>query len=251
MKVIIIEDEQLAADKLSRTIGQVDPSIEIQAKLSSVKESVRWLRQNSTDLIFLDIHLSDGISFTIFDELTLNIPVIFTTAYDQYAIKAFQVNSIAYLLKPVRKRDLAASLEKYQSLQKAYNLDISALIASVQGQEPAYRKRFLIRIGDRMRKTEAPEVAFFYAMEKSVFLKTFDSRDYPIDLTLDKLEKELDPALFFRINRKYIINLEAIQSMVAWSKSRVKLTLKPSPSDKADIVVSNERAAGFKQWLDQ
>lgn len=251
MKVIIIEDEQLAADKLSRTIRQVDPSIVIQAKLTSVKESVRWLRQNSTDLIFLDIHLSDGISFTIFDELMLNVPVIFTTAYDQYAIKAFQVNSIAYLLKPVRKRDLAASLEKFQSLQKAYNLDISALITSVQRQEPAYRKRFLIRIGDRMRKIEAPEVAFFYAMEKSVFLKTFDNSDYPVDFTLDKLELELDPALFFRINRKYIINMEAIQSMVAWSKSRVKLTLKPSPSEKADIVVSNEKAAGYKQWLDQ
>jgi len=251
MKVVIIEDEQLAAEKLSRTIQQVDASIEVQAVLPSVKESLRWLRKHQTDLIFLDIHLSDGISFTIFEEISLNVPVIFTTAYDQYAIKAFQVNSIAYLLKPIRKRDLAASLEKYHSLQKAYSLDITGLLDSLQRKEPSYRRRFLIRFGDKMRKIETSEVAYIYAMQKSVFMKTFDNSDFPIEFTLDKLEDDLDPSIFFRINRKFIIHMDAIKSMVAWSKSRVKLTLTPAPDEDIDIVVSNERAAEFKKWLDQ
>lgn len=251
MDVVIIEDEMLAADKLENTLHRIDENIHVMAKIGSVKESARWLAHNSPDLIFLDIHLSDGLSFGIFEKLTLNIPVIFTTAYDQYAIQAFQVNSISYLLKPIRKRDLEVALKKYQTLHRAQNINLDKLLASLQVKEPEYRNRFLIRIGDRMKKIQVHDVAYFYAMEKSVFLKTFDKSDYPLDLTLDKLEQELEPLHFFRINRKYIVNMEAIQSMVAWSKSRVKLHLKPLPEDDQDVVVSAERAGEFKKWLDK
>lgn len=251
MNVVIIEDEKLAADKLENTLHRIDESIHVTAKTGSVKEAVRWLSDNHPDLIFLDIHLSDGLSFAIFEKLTLNIPVIFTTAYDQYAIQAFQVNSISYLLKPIRKRDLEAALNKYQTLHRAQNINMDKLLATLQAKEPEYRNRFLIRIGDRMKKIQVHEVAYFYAMEKSVFLKTFDNSDYPIDLRLDKLTQELEPLQFFRINRKYIVNMEAIQSMVAWSKSRVKLHLTPLPDDDQDVVVSAERAGEFKKWLDK
>jgi|AntRauTorckE6833_2_1112554.scaffolds.fasta_scaffold06248_2 DNA-binding LytR/AlgR family response regulator len=251
MNVVIIEDEKLAAEKLENTLHRIDENIHVMAKIGSVKEAVRWLSDNQPDLIFLDIHLSDGLSFAIFEKLTLNIPVIFTTAYDQYAIQAFQVNSISYLLKPIRKRDLEAALKKYQTLHRAQNINMDKLIAALQAKEPEYRSRFLIRIGERMKKIHVEQVAYFYAMEKSVFLKTFENNDYPIDLTLDKLAQELEPLHFFRINRKYIVNMEAIQSMVAWSKSRVKLHLAPPPDDDQDVVVSSERAGDFKKWLDK
>jgi DNA-binding LytR/AlgR family response regulator len=251
MNVVIIEDEKLAADKLEHTLKRVDESISVMARLASVKESVRWLSANKPDLIFLDIHLSDGLSFGIFEQLSLNIPIIFTTAYDQYAIKAFQVNSISYLLKPIRKRDFEEALRKYKTLQQAQNIDVEKLISSLQNKEQNYRSRFLIRIGDRMKKIPVSDAAYFYASEKAVFIKTFSNNGYPLELTLETLERELDPTLFYRINRKYIVHIEAIESMVAWSKSRVKLNLMPSPDENQEVVVSTDRAPGFKKWLDK
>jgi len=249
MKVLIIEDESFAADKLELMLKEVDPSIHILAKLGSVKESVKWLFQNTADLIFLDIQLSDGISFSIFEQVTINTPIIFTTAFDQYAIKAFQVNSISYLLKPIRKTYLADSLKKYQTLKSAFSIDFNMLLANIQGKEPDYKKRFLIQVGEKIRKIEVTEIAYFYVLDKGIYLRTFQGNNYPVEFTLDKLETILNPQKFFRINRKYMVNIESIANMVAYSRSRVKLELKPKVDEADDAIVSIDRSGEFKKWL--
>ncbi|MEE4215507.1 MAG: LytTR family DNA-binding domain-containing protein [Bacteroidales bacterium] len=251
MKVLIIEDEKLAADKLGEMLKSIEPDIEILAKIGSVKESVKWLMNNSADLIFLDIQLSDGISFNIFEQVMVNTPVIFTTAYDQYAVKAFQLNSIAYLLKPVRKRDLEESLRKFETFKSAFIIDFGSLLAQLKGKKPEYKKRFMIQIGDRIRKVEVSDIACFYSMDRTTFLKTFTNKNYPVDQSLDKLESLLDPEKFFRINRKYIVNMDAIKSMVAYSRGRVKLELDPPADNETDAIVSIERSSGFKKWLNK
>lgn len=249
MKVLIIEDESLAADKLEHMLLEVDPSIKVLAKTGSIKESVKWLMNHSADLIFLDIQLSDGISFSIFEQVVVNTPVIFTTAYDQYAIKAFQLNSIAYLLKPIRKSDLAESLRKFQTLKSAFTIDFDALVTAIQGREPDYKKRFLIQIGEKIKKIEISEIAYFYVLEKGIYLKTFQGNSYPVEFTLDRLETMLSPEKFFRINRKYMVNMDSIANMIAYSRGRIKLELKPKADEEFDAIVSVDRSADFKKWL--
>jgi len=249
MNVLIVEDEILAAEKLEQMLSEVNPSIRILAKTGSIKESVKWLMNHTADLIFLDIQLSDGISFSIFEQVAVNTPVIFTTAYDQYAIKAFQLNSIAYLLKPIRKSDLAESLRKYQTLKSAFSIDFDLLMANIQGREPDYKKRFLIQIGEKIRKIEITEIAYFYVLEKGIYLKTYQGNSYPVDLTLDRLETMLNPERFFRINRKYIVNMDSIANMVAYSRGRIKLELKPKADEEFEAIVSVDRSADFKKWL--
>lgn len=248
MNVLIIEDEELAVQNLELKLRQIDNNINIVGKTGSIKESISWLRNNSADLIFLDIQLSDGLSFSIFEEIQVNTPIIFTTAYDQYAIKAFDLNSISYLLKPIRKKDLEESIKKYKSLKNAFNLDIETLISNYHGEKPNYKKRFLIKIGDKLNKLEVNNIAYLYAMEKSVFAVTFENKTLPMDYSLDLIEDMLNPELFFRVNRKYIVNTNSIKNMIAWSRSRVKLDLHPSSPD--EVVVSVERASDFKKWLD-
>lgn len=249
MNVLIVEDESLAAEKLELMLNEVDPSIKVLAKCSSIKESAKWLMEHTADLIFLDIQLSDGISFSIFEQVTINTPVIFTTAYDQYAIRAFQLNSIAYLLKPIRKSDLAESLRKFQTLKSAFSIDFDALLAGIQGREPEFKKRFLIQIGEKIRKIEVSEIAWFYVLEKGIYLKTFQGNSYPVEFTLDKLETMLNPEKFFRINRKYMVNMDSIANMVAYSRGRIKLELKPKADDEFDAIVSVDRSSDFKKWL--
>jgi len=249
MNVLIIEDEKFAAEKLADMLFEIDPKINVLAKLGSITESVKWLLQNSADLIFLDIQLSDGISFSIFEQVTVNTPVIFTTAYDQYAIKAFQLNSIAYLLKPIRTADLAESLKKFQSLKSAFHIDFETLLANIQGKEPEYKKRFLIQIGEKIRKIEVSETGYFYVLDKGIYLQTFEGKSYPVEYTLDKLETLLNPEQFFRINRKFLVSMDAISKMVAYSRGRVKLELKPKPDDEFDTIVSIDRSSDFKKWL--
>jgi DNA-binding LytR/AlgR family response regulator len=249
MNVIIIEDEKFAAEKLEDMLHEIDPKIKVLAKLGSITESAKWLLQNTADLIFLDIQLSDGISFSIFEQVTVNTPVIFTTAYDQYAIKAFQLNSIAYLLKPIRTSDLAEALKKYDSLKSAFHIDFETLLANIQGKEPAYKKRFLIQIGEKIRKIEITETAYFYVLGKGVYLRTFEGKSYPVEFTLDKLESLLNPESFFRVNRKFLVNMESISKMVAYSRGRVKLELKPKLQDDFDTIVSIDRSSDFKKWL--
>lgn len=249
LNVLIIEDEELAADRLESMIRDIDPGFTIMAKIGSVKESVKWLSTHTADLIFLDIQLSDGLSFGIFDRVNVQTPIIFTTAYDEYAIKAFQLNSIAYLLKPIRKSDLMESLQKYQALKSAFTIDFERLLANLQGKKPEYKKRFLIQTGDKIRKVEISDIAWFYALDKGVYLRTFQNHTYPAESSLDSLEQMVDPSQFFRINRKYLVNMEAIANMVAWSRGRIKLELKPKADDEFDSVVSIDRASDFRKWL--
>lgn len=211
MNILIIEDEILAAEKLEQMLMEINPDIKISAKLGSINDSVKWLMNNTADLIFLDIQLSDGISFSIFEQVTINTPIIFTTAYEQFAVKAFQLNSISYLLKPIRKKDLEESIQKYQSLKSAFSIDFEMLLANIQGREPEYKKRFLIQIGEKIKKFELNEIAYFFVLEKAVYLKTFQGNSYPVEYTLDKLESLINPEKFFRINRKYIVSIDSIE----------------------------------------
>lgn len=249
MNVLIIEDEKIAAERLEGMLLELNDSVHVLAKLGSIKESVKWLMANTADLIFLDIRLSDGISFSIFERVTIDTPIIFTTAYEQYAIKAFQLNSIAYLLKPITRKELAESLEKYKQLKSAFTIDFESLLEQIQGKEPAFKKRFLIQIGEKIKKIETRDVAYFYAFEKGVYLKTFQENMYPVDFSLDKLQQMINPTVFFRINRKYVVNIDSISTMTAYSRGRIKLELKPPADDEFDTIVSIERSSDFKKWL--
>lgn len=251
MRVLIIEDEALAAERLQKLLGEVASDIEVLAKLDSIKESVKWLMSNSADLIFLDIQLSDGLSFTIFEQVTIKTPVIFTTAYDQYAIKAFNLNSVSYLLKPVQKKELSESLQKYRSIKSIFSFDYNTLLSALSGKQETYRSRFLIQIGDKFSKVEVADIAYFYALEKNVFFKKHDGSNLPVDMSLDALEQALDPAIFFRINRRYLVSMKSITSMFAWSRSRIKLVLKPPPDNDMDTIVSIDRSANFKNWMNR
>lgn len=251
MDVLIIEDEKIAADKLKRMLLDIDPHISVKAILESIKKSVSWLMKNSVDLIFLDIQLSDGISFSIFNQIQINTPIIFTTAYDQYAINAFQLNSISYLLKPIRVKDLEASLQKYKTLKSSFGIDFNDLLEQIQNKQPEYKKRFIIQIGDKLSKIDIEEVAYFYVFNKSVYIKLFQGSCYPVEFSLDNLENLLDPDKFFRINRKYIISIKSILKMRALSRSRVQIELNPKPENHLETIVSIQRAPSFKKWLDR
>ena len=221
-------------------------------ELDSVSNTVEWLQSHSPDLIFLDIHLSDGSGFEIFDHTKVNAPVIFTTAYDQYAIQAFKVNSIDYLLKPVKKDELQRSLDQFkehyrQNLQVQEN--IREFLESVQGQGNNYKNRLLIHVGEKLKSIPVTEMAYFYAENKVVMLKQFDGTALPVDYSLDKLGEMLDPHQFYRINRQMLINFDAIKQMHQYPKGRVKIDLNPSHKDTT--IVSVERAKNFKAWLEQ
>jgi len=249
MDVLIIEDEALAAERLKNMLTGIDPDINVLATIGSVKKAIAWLQVHTADLIFVDIQLSDGLSFTIFDEVQVTTPLIFTTAYDQYAIQAFKHNSVSYLLKPIRKRELAESIGKFRRLQTSFGIDFSALRSVYEGEKQEYQKRFLIIVGEKLKKVEVADIAYFYAMQKSVFFKTFDHKTLPVEHSLDSLEEMLDPGQFFRINRKYLVNMESIEEMVQWSRSRIKLFLKPEVANEEDTIVSISRSSDFKTWM--
>ena len=251
MNVLIIEDEKIAAKRLEEMLLEIDMECEVLAKIGSVKESVKWLSSHEADLIFLDIQLSDGLCFSIFEQVEVTTPIIFTTAYDQYAIKAFELNSIAYLLKPIKKRELVESLQKYKTMQQAFSVDIKKLMSLFPDQPKEYKERFLIRIGDILKKVNVEEIAYFFAEDKSVYMVTFEDKKLPVDYSLDALEKELDPGRFFRINRGVMVNVESIENMLAWTRSRVKLELNPSTGRNMDTIVSTSRSQDFKDWMDR
>jgi two-component system LytT family response regulator len=246
MKVLIIEDEAAAVRRLSKLINELEAGIQIIDNLDSIEASLNWFEQNPLpDLIFMDIHLADGSSFEIFNHAQILKPVIFTTAYDQYALQAFKVSAIDYLLKPIKKAELELALEKYRRLQKPFTFDYQALSQAIQHDE--YNKRFLIRIGQTIKVVEFRDAAYFYTEDKITFIVNKAGKRYPIDYSLEALENMADPRNFFRINRQFIVNIEAIQEMYAYSKSRVKLILNP-PSDQG-MVVSTDRSPVFKKWL--
>ncbi len=251
MNVIIIEDEKLAAQNLEKLLLDMDKSIQIQAKIGTVREAVGWLIQNKTDLIFLDIQLSDGISFKIFEKVEVKTPIIFTTAYDHYAIKAFDVNSIAYLLKPIKQKELERSLKKFKEniFEKAQTIDYSMLLNLISNKLPEYQKRFIINAGQKIKTIAVEDIAYFYVIEKSVFLCTHQNERFALEYSLDNLETILDPTVFFRINRQHIIHISAIANMYNLSNRSIKIELKP-PSEQ-ETIVSILRLSDFKKWLNR
>lgn len=254
MKVVIIEDEAFAALRLKKMILDFNPDIKILAELESVAESVKWFKSNpEPDLIFLDIHLEDDLSFAIFEQVNISSPVIFTTAFDEYAIKAFKLKSIDYLLKPIVHEELAAALKKYEQFSGLHtnSVDLQSRYNLLTNKDIKYRERFSISIGTKIKMVEVTDIAYFYVFDKGVYLRTYQGNSYNVDFTLDKLEEMLKPSSFFRINRKYLINIGSIVNMVAYSRGRVKLELKPKADEEFETIVSIDRSGEFKKWLNQ
>ncbi len=252
-KVLIVEDEPEAARRLETLMVDLIPNVTVLAKLDSVKRALSWLAQHpSPDLIFMDIQLADGLSFEIFEKFQVQSPVIFTTAYDAYALKAFKVNSIDYILKPVDRNDLEVALKKLNTLrnQNDGGGDLLASIGeAVQRLTRQYKSRFVIKVGEHLKSIEVNDIHYFYSLDKTTFARAADKRQHIIDFSLEQLEDMLDPRQFFRINRKYIICAGAIQDMITYTNSRLKVNLKAS--DDTDIIVSRERVQEFKDWLDR
>lgn len=251
MKVLIIEDENAAARRLEKLLNELEPGIIVLQQIDSVEMAVAWLQSNpAPDLILMDIHLADGSSFDIFEHVDVRCPVIFTTAYDEYALQAFKVTAVDYLLKPIKSAELAAALEKYrQVFGKSATPDYAALLDNLRRQEGGnHLRRMLIRFGSSIKLVDMSDVAYFYTKDKITFLVVHSTgKRFPVDYPLDKLALMLDPRVFFRINRQFIVNVTAIREMHAYSKSRVKVDLEP-PTD-LETIVSTERSADFKKWL--
>lgn len=253
MKVLIVEDEMIAADRLQNLLLEIEPKTEVLDQLDSVKSVVRWFEKNGEpDLMFLDIQLADGLSFEIFEQTKVECPIIFTTAYDQYAIKAFKVNSVDYLLKPMQKSDLETALEKFNSQNTKSNtptFDPDVLAGLLQGNTRKYKERFVIKIGEHLKTVKASETEVFFSQDKSSYLVSNDGRKLIVDYTMDQLEDIIDPDQFFRISRKYIVKADSIKDIISFSNSRLKLELHHFTSD--DMIVSRERVSAFKAWLDR
>jgi two-component system, LytTR family, response regulator LytT len=250
MKILIIEDEKPAARLLKRKVEKL--GLPVTHMLHSVQEALQWFGENAhPDLIFLDIQLSDGLSFEIFEKVEIKSAVIFTTAYDEYALRAFRLNSIDYLLKPIDEEDLEAAIAKFRNRSAASpaGLDFDMIRRMLVNplEKKTYKKRFTIRVGQQLKMVEVGEAECFYSENKGTYLHTFENRDYLLDVTLDQLESELDPADFFRVSRKFIIPMKAIKEINVYSNSRLKVLL---PSYKQDeVIVSRERVGGFREWL--
>lgn len=250
MKVVIIEDEQLTAHRLEGMLKKYDPAMEILTILPSVAESVEWFKHNTDpDLIFMDIHLEDGQCFSIFEKINLDLPVVFTTAYDEYMIRAFKVNSIDYLMKPINYEELVQAIEKYKRihLQPSEKENMGALLQAMQTKEADYKLRFLISIGSRLKTVEVEDIQYFYSAEKVTFLVTKDNQRYPIDFSLDKLAVTVNPRRFYRINRQMLIGLGAITNIHVYPKGRLKIDV--VPDFKEEVMVSLDKVVEFKEWL--
>ncbi|MCO6491239.1 MAG: response regulator transcription factor [Phaeodactylibacter sp.] len=246
MRILIIEDEDAAARRLQKLVKEIIPEAVMEEPLDSVEMVLNWMAKNEMpDLIFMDIHLADGSSFEVFNHVEVEKPVIFTTAYDQYAIQAFKVNAIDYLLKPIKRPELEQAIEKYRKWSGGGQVDYAQLARALQGEQ--FNRRFLIRIGQSIRVVEMKEAAYFYTESKITFVVTREGKRYPLDYSLEKLEEMADPQTFFRINRQFIVNIDAIREMYAYSKSRVKVELKPEC--ELETIVSTERSPHFKKWL--
>ncbi len=248
MRVIIIEDEKPASEKLQKALEKAEPSVQVVAKLSSIKESVQWLQQNEMpELLLMDIELGDGLSFKIFDKVNVSCPVIFCTAFDEYWQEAFEHNSIDYLLKPVRQDKLESALSRYDKLKKHFTANFQKLTQWQQQTSNSYRKRFLVKRGDDYISVPIDEVAYFYATYKLVCLVDKKSRKFILDQSLADIENQLDASQFNRVNRKYLVNLSAIKKIKSHPKSKLLLELEPSINE--EVVVSQENVTAFKAWM--
>ncbi|WP_080057614.1 LytR/AlgR family response regulator transcription factor [Spirosoma aerolatum] len=255
MNVLIIEDESLTAKRLESLLQKYDPSINVLAKLPSVAEAVEWFNEPHPpiELVFMDIHLEDDLGFRIFEQTSLSTPVIFTTAYDEYMIQAFKVNSIDYLLKPINYDELVAAIEKFKALKKQFGQassapDIETLLNLIgRSRQTDYKDRFMITVGTKIRSIETSEIAYFFLEEKVVFLVTKDGLNLPVDYSLDKLTQLLNPRQFFRISRQFLVSLPAIQTIHTFSAGKLKLDLQPK--SRQEVFVSGDRMTEFKEWL--
>ncbi len=249
MNIVIIEDEKPAARLLQRKIQQLGYTA--SKLLHSVEESLEWFANNvHPDLIFLDIQLSDGLSFEIFEKIEIKSAIIFTTAYESYALRAFKLNSIDYLLKPIDENELAAAIAKFKirlEHKDSLSLNFEQIKNMFSATEKVYKSRFTVKIGAHLKIINADEIECFFSENKGTYIHTLDNRDYLIDGTLEVLETELDPKKFYRISRKFIIPLNALKEIVVYSNSRLKIIL---PSYKADdVIVSREKVSDFKNWI--
>jgi DNA-binding LytR/AlgR family response regulator len=248
MKTIIIEDEKPARQHLESLLRELVPNISIEAQIDSVKKAVEWLSSNKTDLIFLDIHLADDISFKIFEQIEVKTPIIFTTAYDQYALKAFKVNSVDFLLKPIDKNELSQSIRKFND-SKMQVVDIQQIINSFQQQNAPFQERFLVNKGEKVMSITTDAIAYFEGEDRYVYLVRKDGMRFIIDYKLSDLETLLNPKEFFRLNRSFITHFSSIKDILNVSKSRVKISLEPV--NRREIIVSSENTQDFKKWLNQ
>jgi len=252
MKILIIEDEIPAAEKLERYLQRYNNQTDVLAIIGSVKEAVSWLssHQSQVDLIFMDIQLTDGKSFEIFDQVIINKPIIFITAYDQFAIDAFKVNSIAYLLKPITFDDLSHAIDKLKQLKQSLGASIemeTLKTALNQLQQKSYKTRFMVKLGEHIKSIAVQQIEFFFAEGRNVYLFTKENRKFIIDFKLEELEELLDPALFYRVNRSYIVQIDSIKDVIVYSNSRLKVI--PHLEYDKEIVVSRDKVAPFKEWL--
>lgn len=248
MKVIILEDENRAVNHLKRLINQVDPEMEVVGVFDTVRDAVSYLaKEPNLDLIFSDVQLADGTSFEIFSGITVKCPIIFTTAFDTYAIEAFNTNGIDYLLKPIEAGRLRKAVEKARHFTT--RIDLERLLDLKIGQERKQPKsRFMVKVGEKIRTIMVEEILAFYSLEKTTYLHTTSHRNYIIDYSLEELESILDQKRFFKINRKYILSIDACSQIIAWSNNRLKIDIEGIDDPK--IVVARERVRDFKTWLD-
>jgi len=256
MKVLIIEDEAPAFRRLQKILEEIDSNIEIIEVLDSVSDSSHWLQNHHPpDLIFMDIQLSDGISFDIFEKVKVSSPVIFTTAFDEYTLKAFKVNSIDYLLKPIKKEALLFSIEKLKSFGNLFHQSdsngqgLTELLKHINLHEKQYKNRFLVKMGERLMSVQTEDICYFHLKQGVVHFMTSNGNSYYIDHSLDELTALLDPSQFFRANRQYLIAYHTVQMVHKYHKGKLLLELKENTQDP--IIISMEKATSFKKWLDQ
>ncbi|MGB5818380.1 MAG: LytTR family DNA-binding domain-containing protein [Saonia sp.] len=250
MKVVIIEDEPLAAEKLERYLLKYNGDIEVLSKLASLEMAIPWIEehQEMVDLFFMDVQLADGLSFEIFSKISVKKPVIFTTAFDEFALDAFKVNSIDYLLKPITFTDLSQALKKLKSLREQFSrqAEIGPLVQQLS--KKAYKDRFLVRMGNHIHSVPSGSIGYFYAEGRDVYLRATNGKKYLIEYTLESLAELLDPKQFLRINRSFIVHINAIEDVIVYANRRLKLTLDPKTEN--ELIVSREKVAQFKLWFE-
>jgi DNA-binding LytR/AlgR family response regulator len=254
MKTLIIEDEQAPAKHLKKLLQEIDSEISIEGVIESISEAIEWFaNQTEPDLIFMDIQLADGLCFEIFNEISIETPIIFITAFDSYTLEAFKLNSIDYLLKPIGKEELQRSLLKFKKLQtkKQYDLPVTELISKLIINQNLYKSRFLIKTLRGFTVIHAVDIAFFHIENQFVYLHLFENKQFTIDYSLDTLETLLDPNEFFRINRQCILNILSIRNIQNYFNNRLILEVFPSASSNIELIVSREKVSAFKKWIEK
>lgn len=250
MQIIIVEDEKPAAQKLKKAVEQYNSGITVVAILGSIREAISWLAKNEhPQLAFMDISLGDGLSFKIFEQVNINFPVIFTTAYDEYWQEAFEHNSIEYLLKPVKQEKLEAALKKFETLKKHFTQQFQQLQSWQQGAASTYKKRFLVKRGSDYISVKTDDIAYLFATHKLVCIVDCKNQKFILDQSLSDLEKQLDPSRFFRITRKHLINIQSVTRMQTCGKGKLRVDIIPEPGE--EIIIAQENVAAFKEWMAQ